>query len=1190
MIRYTFLFFLLSISFDGTSQSLSDNSLYVPPSPNAANLNRYVSTPVNLYTGTPQIDLPIAEVKGRNLSVPISLSYHASGIKVQDVASWVGLGWSLQAGGVISRVVRGLPDEKANGYCGTNNIGEKAYEPINKDYVWWVSSRQWDGEPDLFYFNFLGKTGMFILDEKGQAVTLPYSNFKIQPAICPFGLGKWIFTDVNGVKYTFGADASSKESTTSKVSGLPTSETYISAWYLSEIKSPEGETITFSYTVGEPYTYKYYTQNASTVIKSWGTHGSGCIGSPSTTSTRNSNIEITISQPVYLSSISSVREKIMFSTAIGRNDLPGGRRLDNIQLADINNNPINRYSLDYSYFLSDNCDADSCRRLKLNQVLQTNSGINNKMFSFEYNPTNLPPRSSHQVDHWGYHNSNAYSSKIPAVDDSGNECGISHPGADRSADSLRSRANILTKVHLPTGGYKQFSYEANKYLSSNGELLIAGGVRILSIKDCADQINCVSQNYYYTKFDNPTLSSGLLNEIPIYHNKVVHNYIGFMGTGMFGYGNITLYRQSHSLTNLFDLNGHHVGYSSVRMGASGSGYVWSLFTNLAGNEDIIPIQYGYNLVNGQNGSISGEMGAMMNSNTYPFTPKTSRAWERGILLNETTYSQTGKILLSKQYKYKFDLALVKSIPASKIAWMGSDYFKTYYAVGNYNSNSRPYILENTHVTRFSDISDSGVKTITEYTTNTNTLLNTKAITYNDQHPNSKVIQTTKYITDADYSMSAACDQQYNQCLNNCSGITCMDGCDAQYYNCLNGTTAFPEVKAIIELQNRYQWSSPIEIQSWTQEGSVLKLVSAEVYKYGIVGSTANPFVKAKEVWSIKQPLDQSSFISSTINSNGGLTIDPKMRLTHNFESYDVINGNLLQQTSLNGIKTSYQWGFNSSLVIASTVNPGSSTSMTKSYNYIPSVGLIQSTDPNGRSTNYQYDRLNRLKIVKDHDNNILTRYRYHYVGQNESLNAPISVGGCQLQGNQVYFYSSDNPEFGETTYIWNFGDGTPTSTGSFVTHTYANPGTYTVLAKKSNPEQYGVDANIQVVIQPGLTSVSICADGPVTLDKCGINSPSFGNCTESNTSNYSPTVFTAVANGPANYFSWEYSDLNGQWISFGNGTSSTQAPSVFGFYGLSGSYQVRCKVGDACSNQIVSNTIDLYLYSSASNCFGFQID
>jgi hypothetical protein len=314
-----------------------------------------------------------------------------------------------------------------------------------------------------------------------------------------------------------------------------------------------------------------------------------------------------------------------------------------------------------------------------------------------------------------------------------------------------------------------------------------------------------------------------------------------------------------------------------------------------------------------------------------------------------------------------------------------------------------------------------------------------------------------------------------------------------------------------------------------------------------------------------------------------------MRKLHRYDLYDQVAGTLRQQTTLDGTVSTYLWGFNNSLFVQSTFNPCYLQQQT-SYLHQQLIGLSQTTDANGRESNFEYDRLNRLKLVKDHDKNILSRYRYHYIGQDQSLNAPIGVGGCQVQGNQVYFYSNDNPEFGETTYTWNFGDGTPASTGSFVTHTYADAGTFTVTAKKSNPEQYGVDANVQVVIQPGLTSVSICADGPVALDKCGINSPSFGNCTESNTSNYSPTLFTAVANGTANYFSWEYSELNGQWKSFGNGTSSTQAPSVFGFYGLSGSYQVRCRVWDACGNQIVSNTIDLYLYSSASNCFQFQID
>ncbi len=97
-----------------------------PPSPTAAGLARYGDIPVSNHTGTPNINIPIYEVKTRDLSLPISLSYHASGIKVADLASWVGLGWSLNAGGVITRTIQSLPDEGAgtlgNGYLTNTSL------------------------------------------------------------------------------------------------------------------------------------------------------------------------------------------------------------------------------------------------------------------------------------------------------------------------------------------------------------------------------------------------------------------------------------------------------------------------------------------------------------------------------------------------------------------------------------------------------------------------------------------------------------------------------------------------------------------------------------------------------------------------------------------------------------------------------------------------------------------------------------------------------------------------------------------------------------------------------------------------------------------------------------------------------------------------------------------------------------
>lgn len=59
----------------------------VPVSPNAAALGKYSDIPIDLSTGVPNISVPIYTVQEGPLSVPLSLSYHASGVKVNEVAS-----------------------------------------------------------------------------------------------------------------------------------------------------------------------------------------------------------------------------------------------------------------------------------------------------------------------------------------------------------------------------------------------------------------------------------------------------------------------------------------------------------------------------------------------------------------------------------------------------------------------------------------------------------------------------------------------------------------------------------------------------------------------------------------------------------------------------------------------------------------------------------------------------------------------------------------------------------------------------------------------------------------------------------------------------------------------------------------------------------------------------------------------
>src|SRR4051812_2840002 len=132
---------------------------YTPTSPNAASLGKFGDYPVDFSSGLVDISIPLYEIKSSRISLPITLKYHSSGIKVGDQASCVGLGWALQAGGMISRSVRDKIDE-FNGYLKPENEIKPATSSINPDitlddYNYIRSFLQpglkpaTDGEPDV---------------------------------------------------------------------------------------------------------------------------------------------------------------------------------------------------------------------------------------------------------------------------------------------------------------------------------------------------------------------------------------------------------------------------------------------------------------------------------------------------------------------------------------------------------------------------------------------------------------------------------------------------------------------------------------------------------------------------------------------------------------------------------------------------------------------------------------------------------------------------------------------------------------------------------------------------------------------------------------------------------------------------------------------------------------------------------
>ena len=146
-----------------------------PNSPTAASLGTFGEYPVDLYTGRVDISVPVYAISGNSLSLPINMSYNSGGIRVNTLPSWVGSGWNLAVGGVITRSVQGEADLKSNYYDRGEDINtlnsttvddyfedrhklqQEASGVVGGDYD------PLDTQPDHYNFTFPGGGGKFYL-------------------------------------------------------------------------------------------------------------------------------------------------------------------------------------------------------------------------------------------------------------------------------------------------------------------------------------------------------------------------------------------------------------------------------------------------------------------------------------------------------------------------------------------------------------------------------------------------------------------------------------------------------------------------------------------------------------------------------------------------------------------------------------------------------------------------------------------------------------------------------------------------------------------------------------------------------------------------------------------------------------------------------------------------------------------
>ncbi|OMP80143.1 DUF5977 domain-containing protein [[Flexibacter] sp. ATCC 35208] len=443
------------------TSNAQDNPI-VPLPADQAELFKYTSTPVSLYTGVPQIAYPIYEINTGKIKVPISLSYHASGIKVGQKATWVGLGWTCMPGGNISRSIRGIEDETTAKGWFNHYINIDTVEKINDYYLMrsWGESNGLDLQPDFFNLSIPGKSCRFFYSRRDKKfVTAPYQPVVIKRT----SDNNYQVTDDDGTRYAF----EQKLYSFSDNQGV---QRHIVSWNLTSIISNDSkDTVTFSYVADtnsadrgldetRSYTKLYHWNQSQEDIGGYKPEDAVVSYSYSYSNTPK------------ISEITFRQGKVKFYANTLRKDY-GGNALDSIVVYSKDNGSYQRVkkaTLAYDYFYDGNSyPSFSDYRLKLlSFTMEDMDGQQPERYSFEYDNTQLPNTASNGVDWWGFYNGNPTQftllpQALPEKEFLQNFGNLGIANREPSASAIL--AGTLNKVTYPTGGYTKYNFGISKY-------------------------------------------------------------------------------------------------------------------------------------------------------------------------------------------------------------------------------------------------------------------------------------------------------------------------------------------------------------------------------------------------------------------------------------------------------------------------------------------------------------------------------------------------------------------------------------------------------------------------------------------------------------------------------------------------------------------------------------------------------
>ncbi len=487
--------FIVVVLFTATmySQSNSFNAdaelarmVSIPNSPEAQAFTKYGNTSVNMYAGTPNIQVPIYTIKGLELDLPISLSYDASGIKVEQLATQVGLGWNINVGGRISRVANGQPDDFLDAspkyFTIWDNIDVRQpllnYIDVNNNFLFDseqdvidyfaylrdIHNGKYDALPDYFSFNALGISDYFVFDVntlQPKALNNPRIKVSVVQGTNN-SIQEWTVINEDGTKFYF-TQYETTNSTTADLSGVfGVVKSYNSSWLLTKIESKNKKdvyeldyTSTGLWSQPQPAAL-VQSVRVDTDDKSIGPNTYPAIGGTLV----NSDYQI---DQKFLTSIWYNGKKIVELNLGSRNDIHTSNLVDKINIfrIDQSNTILKYFDFQYSYFKDKPNTEETLAnheriRLKLDKI-EINSPTNTlNSYSFEYDsPYSLPKRTSLSQDYLGYYNGVNNEVLYPMIrigEDT-------YDGANRYSRFDYAKKGILTKIQYPTGGYTNFEYE-----------------------------------------------------------------------------------------------------------------------------------------------------------------------------------------------------------------------------------------------------------------------------------------------------------------------------------------------------------------------------------------------------------------------------------------------------------------------------------------------------------------------------------------------------------------------------------------------------------------------------------------------------------------------------------------------------------------------------------------------------------